>query len=76
MTVIWHIKGRYVDLKVGAATVIEGALGALLGVRIAFSVDIELLHRPFGLLLLIIGISQFFAGRERSKPNDKKATVS
>ncbi len=57
MAVIWHIKGRYVDLKVGTATVIGGALGAFLGVRIAFSVDVELLHRLFGLLLLIIGIS-------------------
>lgn len=55
-----HIKNKRINVKMAAAIVTFGILGAVLGSRFAVSLSSEVLRKFFGMFLLGMGIYEFF----------------
>jgi len=49
-----------IDLKVAAALALGLLLGAYVGARLGISLPVEVVHRTFGVLLMIVGIRFVF----------------
>ncbi len=58
IALIIHFKNHRVDLKVAAAIVLFGIIGAILGSRFAVSVSAGILKKMFGFFLLAMGLYQ------------------
>ena len=54
---ICHAKGGYLDKPVTRAAIPAAVITAALGAWIATAIDVELLRKPFGVYLLLSGIS-------------------
>ncbi len=61
-----HIKHKNVDFKTGIPIMLFGLAGAILGSKIALSIDGLLLRKSFGIFLLAMGIYEFF-GKKKAK---------
>lgn len=64
---ICHAKNGYLDKPTLKAAVPAAVAAAGLGAWLALSVDVELLRRPFGVYLLLSGISLVWPRKKRSR---------
>jgi len=62
---ICHAKSGYLDKPTLKSAVPIGVLAALLGARAATAIDVELLRKPFGVYLLLSGISLLLPKHEK-----------
>ncbi len=62
-----HRKGRYVTWRTFAALGVAGAVGAVIGARIALVIHGPLLQKLFALFVAVVGIRLLFEGRAASK---------
>lgn len=71
-----HIKHKSVDFKKGIPILLFGLGGAVLGAKIALSINGELLRKFFGVFLLAMGLYEIFgkekARKSRKEPEDRK----
>ena len=63
---ILHAKQGFLDKPTLKAAIPPAVLAALAGVWIATAVDVELLRKPFGVYLLLSGISLIWPKRKKS----------
>ncbi|MHB8066246.1 MAG: sulfite exporter TauE/SafE family protein [Ruminiclostridium sp.] len=63
-----HIKHRNVDFKAGLPILLFGLGGAILGSKIALSIDGEILRKLFGAFLLMMGLYEIF-GKKKIRKN-------
>ncbi len=61
-----HIKHRSIDFKMGIPILLFGLAGAIVGSKLALSLNAELLRRIFGVFLLGMGLYEIF-GKKKSK---------
>ena len=54
---VCHAKGGYLDKPTLKAAVPAAVLAALIGAWVATAVDVEILRKPFGVYLLLSGVS-------------------
>ena len=62
-----HIKGGYLDKPTLKAAVPAAVALALLGAWVATAIDVELLRKPFGVYLLLSGISLILPQKAQKK---------
>ena len=62
-----HLKNGYVDKRAALPAILAGLVGTGIAAWIATALDVELLHRCFGVFLLYIGVSELFR-----KPQPKR----
>jgi uncharacterized protein len=60
--VFLHARGELVDFRAAATIALPGVLGAILGARLALSLDAEILKTFFGLLVIAVGIDMMRRG--------------
>ena len=60
-----HAKSGYLDKPTLKAAVPAAVLAAAAGAWLATAVDVELLRKPFGIYLLISGISLLWPGKKK-----------
>jgi len=65
-----HIKHKNVDFRMGIPILIFGLGGAILGSKIALSMDGEILRKIFGVFLLAMGLYELF-GKGKVKKSKK-----
>jgi len=65
-----HIRYKNVDFKTGIPILVFGLAGAILGAKIALSMDGEILRKIFGIFLLGMGLYEVF-GKEKIQKNKK-----
>jgi len=63
-----HIKHKNVDFKMGIPILLFGLGGAILGSKIALSIDGDILRKIFGVFLLGMGLYEIF-GKKKIKKN-------
>ncbi len=68
-----HIKNKNVDFRTGIPILLLGLGGAVIGSKIALSMDGSILKKVFGVFLLAMGIYELF-GKPRAKRSMKKDT--
>lgn len=61
-----HFKNGYVVKEVALPAIVTGLVGTALAAWAANAIDVELLHKCFGVFLLYIGVSELF----RSNPDE------
>jgi len=61
-----HIKHKNVDFRTGIPIMLFGLAGAILGSKLALSIDGQLLRKGFGIFLLAMGIYEIF-GKNKAK---------
>lgn len=66
-----HIKQKNVDFKIGIPILIFGLGGAIIGSKIALSMDGSILRKIFGVFLLAMGVYEIF-GKSKTKNKIKK----
>ncbi len=64
---VCHAKGGYLDKPTLKAAVPAAVMAALIGAWISNAVDVEVLRKPFGVYLLLSGISLVWPKREKAK---------
>lgn len=62
-----HIKNGYIHRATLLPAILAGLVGASLAAWAATALDVELLHRCFGLFLLYIGIRELFCSPKPSR---------
>lgn len=62
-----HIKNKNVDFRTGIPILIFGLGGAILGSKIALSMDGEILRKIFGVFLLAMGLYEIFGKKKVGK---------
>jgi len=67
VALIFHIRGKLVDLKLAVKFILIGFAGVLGGVALAMWVPREILSKLFGGLLLIMGIRELWTSRRKGK---------
>lgn len=67
VALIIHIRNKSVDFKMGIPIVICGLAGAILGSKLALSIDGSILRKVFGVFLLAMGIYELFGKRKAGK---------
>lgn len=60
-----HFKNGFVEKKALLPAISFGLLGIAVGAWSALHMEVELLHRCFGLFLVVIGISELFGKRKK-----------
>lgn len=63
---ICHAKGGYLDKPTLKAAIPVALLTAAAGAWLATAVDVDLLRKPFGIYLLLSGISLLFPHKEKA----------
>jgi uncharacterized membrane protein YfcA len=58
--IIIHAKNKHIKFKLALQLISVGAVGAILGSKLAVSLSSATLRRLFGIFLLIMGIYEFF----------------
>jgi len=64
---ICHVKGGYLDKPTLKAAIPVAVIAALAGAWIATAVDVALLRKPFGIYLLLSGVSLIWPRTSSSK---------
>lgn len=64
---VGHIRNRLIDWRVMLVTAITGCAASLILAWVAHQLDISLLRRGFGVLLLYIGIKELFCRKVDEK---------
>ena len=64
---ICHAKGGYLDKPTLKAAVPAAVIAALIGAWISNAVDVEVLRKPFGVYLLLSGISLVWPKKKESQ---------
>lgn len=62
-----HIKHKSVDFRMGLPIVICGLIGAMLGSKMALSIDGGILRKIFGVFLFAMGIYELFGKKKIHK---------
>ncbi|HEY5586544.1 MAG TPA: sulfite exporter TauE/SafE family protein [Ruminiclostridium sp.] len=65
-----HIKHKNVDFKNGIPILIFGLGGAVLGSKIALSIDGEVLRKIFGVFLLSMGLYEMLGKKKKCKEKE------
>jgi len=81
--IIVNIKGKFIDFKLGFKIILYGIIGAIIGSKIAMSINSENLRKYFGFFLAIIAIYEIYSlikeyifFRKRDNKNEKKLMKS
>ena len=64
---VCHARGGYLDRPTLRAAVPLAVLAALAGAWVAVSLDVEVLRKPFGVYLLLSGVSLLWPGKQGGK---------
>ena len=64
---VCHARGGYLDRPTLRAAVPLAVLAALAGAWVAVSLDVEALRKPFGVYLLLSGVSLLWPGKRDGK---------
>ena len=64
---VCHARGGYLDRPTLRAAVPLAVLAALAGAWVAVSLDVEVLRKPFGVYLLLSGVSLLWPGKRGGK---------
>ena len=64
---VCHARGGYLDRPTLRAAVPLAVLAALAGAWVAVSLDVEVLRKPFGVYLLLSGVSLLWPGKRGEK---------
>ena len=64
---ICHAKGGFLDKPTLKASIPVAVAAALAGAWIATAVDVELLRKPFGVYLLLSGVSLIWPGKKANR---------
>jgi len=70
-----HIRHKNVDFKVGVPILIFGLGGAVIGSKIAMSIDGGVLRKIFGVFLLAMGLYEIFGKKSTKKSREVKKSV-
>ncbi len=62
-----HIRHKNVDFKMGIPILIFGLGGAILGSKLALSMDGQILRKIFGIFLLAMGVYEIFGKKKINK---------
>ena len=68
MGLLSHGKGGLLEKPVLRSAIPAGLTAAALAAWLSFSVDTELLRRPFGIYLLLSGVSLIFPQKQKRNP--------
>jgi uncharacterized membrane protein YfcA len=66
-----HWKNKHIRFKLALHLILAGALGAVLGSRLASSMPAYLLRRLFGVFLLLMGVYELIR-KEKKRENDNR----
>lgn len=59
--IIINIKGKFIDFTLGFKIIIYGIIGAIIGSKLAMSINSESLRKYFGVFLAIIAIHEIYS---------------
>lgn len=62
-----HIKNKMIEMHAVKYCVLAGVPASILAAMLAFQIEMGLLRRLFGVLLLVIGVKEVCAGRKVEK---------
>lgn len=62
---VCHAKGGYLDKPTLKAAVPAAVLAALIGAWVSNAIDVEILRKPFGVYLLLSGVSLVWPKKEK-----------
>lgn len=60
VSIIVNIKNKNIDIKLGTVIGIFGIIGAIIGAKIATSINVDILKKFFGIFLAIIAINEIY----------------
>ena len=64
IAVFVYFKKKLISLKVAVISSVLGVVGAFFGTKLSYMLDDNILSKLFGILLLIMGLSQLFSKKE------------
>ena len=64
---VCHARGGYLDKPTLKAAVPAAVLAALIGAWVATAVDVEILRKPFGIYLLLSGVSLIWPQKKQKQ---------
>lgn len=71
VALIIHIRHKNINFKTGVPILLFGLVGAIIGSKIALSINGEILRKIFGVFLLIMGVYEIF-GKNKIRKSIKK----
>lgn len=72
VAIIVNLKNKNIDLKLATIISICGVIGAIIGAKIAISIDVELLKKFFGIFLAVVAINEIYSIIKLYKTDSKK----
>ena len=72
VAIIVNLKNKNIDLKLATIILICGVIGAIIGAKIAISIDVELLKKFFGIFLAVVAINEIYSIIKLYKTDSKK----
>lgn len=70
--IIVNIKGKFIDFKLGFKIILYGIIGAVLGSKLAMTINSENLRKYFGFFLAIIAIYEIYSMTKEYIKNKKE----
>ena len=67
VAIIVNLKNKNIDLKLATIISICGVIGAIIGAKIAISIDVELLKKFFGIFLAVVAINEIYSIIKQNK---------
>ena len=72
VAILVNLKNKNIDLKLATIISICGVIGAIIGAKIAISIDVELLKKFFGIFLAVVAINEIYSIIKLYKTDSKK----
>ena len=72
VAIIVNLKNKNIDLKLATIISICGVIGAIIGAKIATSINVELLKKFFGIFLAVVAINEIYSIIKLYKTDSKK----
>lgn len=71
ISLIIHLKSRLIDFRVILPSLVSGVISAALVAFMVKFIDVGLLRKAFGVMIILIGIREVFFSKKKKSPGTK-----